>query len=143
MKFNTRDFGTLEIPEEEILIFKQPLFGFEQYRRFALIHNADIGDGMVWLQSVDEPSLCFVLLDPDGLPGSFSPKLPDSVTELLGEGEYFCWVLCTIPENVRKATANLKSPVLVNPQNASAAQIMLEQDYPVRFPLSREEATPC
>ncbi|ODU57636.1 MAG: hypothetical protein ABT01_01925 [Clostridium sp. SCN 57-10] len=143
MKCKTRDFGELEIREEDVITFAQPLFGFESYKRFALIHNEEIGEEMAWMQSLDEPSICFVLFDPSALADLFAPRLPESVGATLGEGEYICWVLCTIPQDVRKTTVNLKSPVFINPRSRNAAQIILEQDYPVRFPLMREAGSSC
>lgn len=135
MKYNTRDFGELDICENDILSFAQPLFGFENYKQFAIISNKDIGDSFAWLQSLEEPSICFILFDPSPFSDYFSPKLPQNISDIIGEGEYICWVLCTIPNDFSKTTVNLKSPIIINTNTNKAAQTMLEQDYPVRFPL--------
>lgn len=140
MKYKTRDFGEIEIKENDILTFAQPLFGFEEYKNFALIYNPEIGDSMVWLQSLDDSSLCFILFDPTPLSSFFKPQLPKSVEKTLGKGEYICWVLCAIPGDIRKTTVNLKSPVFINPLTKKMAQIILEQDYPIRFSLIKEDA---
>jgi len=139
MKYMTRDFGEIEIKENDILTFTQPLFGFEEYKTFALIYNPEIGDSMAWLQSLDNPSLCFILFDPSPLSSFFTPQLPKSVEKILGKGEYICWALCAIPDDIRKITVNLKSPVFINPLTQKVAQIMLDQNYPIRFPLIKED----
>lgn len=135
MIISTRDFGIIEIPEENIYHFSQPVFGFEEYKDYVILHDEEIGDDIVWLQSVQNPGLCFIMMDPSGLATEFSPELSKGSEELLGEGVYFCWVIAVIPQNTKDSTVNLKSPIFLNPSNHRAAQIILEGDYPVRFPL--------
>ena len=53
VKCSSRDFGQIEIREEDILSFQTPLFGFEQYTKFALLHNKEIGESLAWLQSLE------------------------------------------------------------------------------------------
>ena len=132
MKYDTRDFGEIDINETEILTFVQPILGFEEYTRFAMLHDEDVGDSITWLQSLENKDVCFILVDPTPMSSVFQLKLPDAP---LGEGDCLCWVICTLRGDVKKATVNLKSPIFVNPSNQTAAQIMLEQDYPIRAPL--------
>lgn len=139
MKYKTRDFGELEINEESTVIFEQPIFGFEDYKRYSFIYDSEIGDNIVWLQSLDDPDLCFILLDPSELSDTYKPELPDCVESLLGEGDYVCWVILSFNDDISKATVNLKSPIIINESLSKAAQIILEQDFPVRFPVVKEE----
>ena len=135
MIISTRDFGEVEIPKESIYRFSQPIFGFEEYTDYVVLHDEEIGNDIVWLQSVQNASLCFIMMDPSGLNTEFSPELPSGSEELLGEGVYLCWAIAVIPQNTKDSTVNLKSPVFLNPSSRLAAQIILEGDYPVRFPL--------
>lgn len=137
MTIQTRDFGLLEIEKEKIYHFVQPLFGFEQYRDFVVLHDEEIGESIVWLQSVEEPELCFIMMDPSAVTEGYSPKLPPEFDSLLGAGDCFCWVVAVVPENFRASTVNLKSPVFLNPNNKRGAQIILEGKYPVRFPIAK------
>jgi flagellar assembly factor FliW len=139
MKYSTRDFGEMEIQSDAILHFSQPPFGFESYKNYALIYDKEIGSSIVWMQSLDEPALCFLLMDPSSLAPYFAPQLPDGVEKLLGRGEYDCWVMMSIPSKIEEATVNLKSPIFLNLKTNQGAQIMLQQDYPVRFPLKKKE----
>ena len=41
MIYKTRDFGEREIPDSKVLIFKQPIFGFDNYTRFTLIFDEE------------------------------------------------------------------------------------------------------
>jgi len=137
MIISSRDFGEVDIKEENIYKFSQPIFGFEEYTEFVLLHDEELGENIVWLQSIQNPNLCFIMMDPSGFAEEFSPALPEGTEKLLGEGDCFCWVIAVIPQNVKGATVNLKSPVFMNPNTHNAAQIMLDGDYPVRFPIMK------
>ena len=41
MKIETRDFGILEIEEKNIITFKQPIFGFEEFTQFVLVNDSN------------------------------------------------------------------------------------------------------
>ena len=133
MKVKTRDFGEVEISESEVYHFTQPLFGFEDYTEYVIIHDEEIGEHIIWLQSLQEPGLCFILMDPSGFTDAFTPELPLGSEKLLGEGSLFCWVVAVVPQNFNDSTVNLKCPVFINSATHMGAQIMLEKDYPVRF----------
>lgn len=137
MKYMTRDFGEVDIGEKEVLEFVQPLLGFEEYRRYALLRDEEIGDAIVFLQSLEQKEVCFTLFDPSGLTSFFQPQLPPQTDRLLGEGEVHCWVVGVVPADFRDVTVNLKSPVFINPETQRGAQIMLEQEYAVRYPLMK------
>lgn len=143
MRLNTRDFGEVEINEADIYHFTQPLFGFEDYCDFVILNDKEIGENIIWLQSVQEPGLCFFLLDPSGMSDDFKPELPEDSDKLLGEGDCQCWVVAVVPQNFKDSSVNLKSPVFFNTSNHQAAQIMLEKDYPVKYFFLKEGHDQC
>ena len=112
MIYKTRDFGEREIPDSKVLIFKQPIFGFDNYTRFTLIFDEEIGEQIVWLQSLEEPELCFLMFDPSVYEGFYKPEITEDVEKCLGAGEYACWVVLSVKEDFNESTVNLKSPVL-------------------------------
>jgi len=136
MNYATRDFGEMNIEDSRVLDFVQPPFGFEAYHKYALIYDKEIGESIVWLQSLEEPSLCFLMMDPSSLAPYFQPRLPAGAEKMLGGDVCDCWVMMSVPGKVSEATVNLKSPVFINMTENRGAQIMLEQEYPVRFSLS-------
>ena len=73
----------------------------------------------------------------------YEPQLPAEAQELLGDGDYMCWLLVSIREPFDRSTVNLKSPVVVNPALHRAAQFILDADLPLRHPLFREEESAC
>lgn len=135
MIYKTRDFGEREIPDSKVLIFKQPIFGFDNYTRFTLIFDEEIGEQIVWLQSLEEPELCFLMFDPSVYEGFYNPEITEDVEKCLGAGEYACWVVLSVKEDFNESTVNLKSPVIINTATGVAAQTILEQDYSVRHPV--------
>lgn len=137
MKVKTRDFGEVTIQEDAVVEFVQPLFGFEKYRKFAFLYDQELGEEIVWLQSVEEVRVCFILMNPAQIFPGYAPRLPEQAEALLGEGEWICWVIAVIPGELQNATVNLKSPVIVNLKTGRGAQIILEQDYPIRFPVMK------
>lgn len=137
MKYMTRDFGEVDAAEEEILKFTQPIFGFEDCKRYMLLRDEEIGESIAFLQSLDRREVCFTLFDPSGLSDVFQPRLPPQTDSLLGQGELHCWVIGVVPEDFRETTVNLKSPVFINTETRLGAQMILEQEYPVRYPLMK------
>lgn len=143
MKLQTRDFGETQIDERDIITFVGPIYGFEDYRRFVFLYREEINRHFIWLQSVDEPELCFILIEPGLVSEHYEPELPAGAERLLGEGPCMCWLLVSVREPFQRSTVNLKSPIVVNPEKRLAAQFVLEADLPLRHPLFREEAPQC
>ena len=135
MIYKTRDFGEREIPDSKVLIFKQPIFGFEDYTRYTMIFDEEIGEQIVWLQSLEEPELCFFLFDPSAFEDFYKPEITEDTEKSLGAGEYACWVVLSVKEDFNESTVNLKSPIVINTATGVAVQTILEQDYPIRHPV--------
>ncbi len=135
MIYKTRDFGEREIPDSKVIVFKQPIFGFDEYTRYTLIFDEEIGNRIVWLQSLEEPTLCFLLFDPSQFDSFYKPEITDENEKLLGSGDCVCWNVLSLKEDFNDSTVNLKSPVIINTSTGIAAQVILEQDYPVRHPI--------
>ena len=143
MKLFTRDLGEIEIDEKDIVTFTGPIFGFEKYRRFVFLYQEEIVENFIWLQSVEEPELCFILVQPDLITDQYRPELPPEAKELLGEGDYMCWLIASLREPFTDSTVNLRSPIVVNPELHQAAQFVLDGSLPIRHPLVREGGAQC
>ena len=61
MQIETRDFGPIDIKESNIITFKQPLYGFEDYTQYVLVSDRNMGSGICWLQSIEQKEVCFIL----------------------------------------------------------------------------------
>ncbi|MCI8908365.1 MAG: flagellar assembly protein FliW [Angelakisella sp.] len=143
MKLFTRDLGEIEIDEKDIVTFTGPIFGFEKYRRFVFLYQEEIVENFIWLQSVEEPELCFILVQPDLITDHYQPQLPKEAKTLLGDGDWMCWLIVSLREPFQDSTVNLRSPIVVNPELRQAAQFVLEGNLPIRHPLVREGEKKC
>ena len=131
MQVETRDFGLAEIDEKDVVTFVKPILGFEEYSQFVMIMDQDI-QGFAWLQSVQEKELCFIIANAALIDG-YAPTIDKDTLEALG-GEYTeMWLMASIKEETIKTTVNLKSPLLFNMNNFTAAQAVSEDDLPFRF----------
>lgn len=138
MIIETRDFGELTIEDKDVINFVQPILGFEEYKQFVFLTNEDEEEVccFAWLQSVDDRNICFVLTNPVILSDDYKPKFPSFVDKELGDGEKFTWLLTVINSNISKSTVNLKSPIILNPNTQKGLQIVLEQKFPIRYPIA-------
>jgi len=143
MKYQTRDFGEVEIETGQMLNFSQPVYGFDEFQQYAVLHDPDVGMDIAWLQSLDEPDLCFVLVSAKVVSADYQPRFPAELETLIGTGEFEYWLIAVIQEDITKSTINLKSPVVINWKTGFGAQVILEGDYPVRRPLMEEAPEVC
>lgn len=143
MKLKTRDFGEIEIDEKDIVKFVQPIFGFEGYKNFVFLYQEDISKHFIWLQSTEDQDLCFILVDPGLITEQYQPQITPDIVKALGDDSYMCWLMTSIREPFEESTVNLRSPIIINPNQHTAIQIILDQDLPIRYPLFQKEEKTC
>lgn len=136
MKLATTRFGELNLNEDRLLFFSRGLIGFEDCHRFCLLDFGDPDSGFKWLQSADRGDLAFVIADPTLFAADYAPVLPGSVQKELNlksfEEAVFMGI-CVIPEKSEESTVNLLAPVVINPVERLASQVVLsDQSYPMR-----------
>ncbi len=140
LEIKTKDFGTIQVGDEEIVHFPEGLFSFEEEKEFVFIKNDAYA--AIWLQSARGEDPRFIVFDPLDIMKEYSPCLPGGVLETLEAEsiETLCFfVIAVIPKDIRAITVNLKSPVVVNPEKRLAMQVILEnEDYGVRHRISEK-----
>ena len=117
MEIQTRDFGTVVIEQSKTISFVEPIFGFEDYLEYVLITEKEFGEGIIWMQSLIEPDLCFILIDPQLTYPDYSPELPAGIKEQLsakGINNPDFWTIAVLREDFTNSTINLKSPILID-----------------------------
>lgn len=131
MILETENFGTIEIKEEDIIMFERGLPGFEDCRKFAVLYKVDDDNPFKWLQSIDNSSLAFVIVEPQLFKDHYQVKISDSVAEELDVEELtdiVVYSIVTIPEEISKMTANLKAPIIINAKKNKGCQTLLEDE---------------
>lgn len=135
MELFTRDFGKIEIHESDIITFKQPVYGFEELTRYVFLSDDSISGHFAWMQSAEDRDICFILVEPQAVVSGYSPELPDNIKKMVGEGELVFWLVVVIADQFKNSTVNLKSPIVVNTESKSAVQVILDEPFPIRYPL--------
>ncbi len=127
----TKAFGTIDISPRQVLDFAEGLYGFEEETRFALLDDEQ--SPFKWLQSMQEPNLAFVLIQPDLF--LKTPYVPEvTATELSALNvekpeECLIFLIVTIPDGQPdQMTANLQGPVLVNAEKKIGRQVISNND---------------
>ncbi len=140
MEIKTKIFGKLNISEEQVIKFSNGLLGFEDYRDFVFLKLPQ-SEKMYWLQSVREPALGFLAVDPFSFFTGYSVNLTQAVREELAikkarEVNIYC--LVTLPADRKSSiTVNLKGPLVINTANNRGKQLVLDDErYSTRQPLA-------
>ncbi len=127
MIVNTLRFGPLEVPEEKLITMERPILGFESLAQFCLIEVDEIAP-FLWLQSVDEESVAFMVVNPLVFFPDYRIEVnPKEIAELkVSRVESVeTYVIVTIPDDSKDISANLQGPVLINTENNLGKQLVL------------------
>ncbi|RME18593.1 MAG: flagellar assembly protein FliW [Bdellovibrio sp.] len=130
MLVQTSRFGPLDVQEEDLIHFPEGLLGFDNLTRFVLLDDPN-EDIFAWLQSCEEPSVAFPVLEPEIFMESYNVNLTKSDMEAIkvsspSECQFF--VIITIPEDPKEMTANLKAPIVINSKERLAKQCVLQDN---------------
>ena len=126
MKIETTRFGEIEIQKEEIITFKDGLLGFEEIKEYVIFEMEDSAP-LMWMQSVQEPSLAFVIIRPFEFNEKYSINISDGVTDVLEiekAEDTDIFAIVVIPDDPSKMTANLQGPIIINIKKKLAKQII-------------------
>ena len=138
IKIDSRDFGITEVDEKAVLEFPNGLFAFEDDRKFALLSPLGENTYPMWLQSTERKELCFIVFDPSLIDDSYGIILNESEKKILkvkDGDEIRRLAIAKVPEDFKKTTVNMKSPIVINPVTNTALQVILPLDYPFRHPI--------
>jgi len=124
-------FGRIEVDEEAVITFPQGLFGFESCRRFVVL-CLDEKSPFRWLQSLEEPNVAFVVIEPSQFMPDYAPTISDADAHALGldaDTPYLTFVIVTVPPGKpEEMTANLMGPIIINASTRIARQVIVEDD---------------
>ena len=123
MTVKTKPFGTIEVDDRQKLHFPYGLLGFENLMNYVLLDAAQ--PPFYWLQSLDEPDMAFVLIDPTFFKPDYTHDLPQEDLEEIGLAagdDQLVFAIVTIPEDHTLMTANLQGPVIISKKNKLGRQ---------------------
>lgn len=129
-------FGVLEIADDDIVTIEDGILGFPSWSRYVVVAHKE-GSPFRWLQSVDEPSLAFLVADPTHFVPSYAPEIADEAASALGLSEStpcLVYTIATIPNGKpQDMTINLAGPIVINGESRVARQLVIEHpDYAIK-----------
>jgi flagellar assembly factor FliW len=135
VEIDTTRFGKIRIKGSDLIIMRGCILGFEKHKRFVLLTVGD-NSPLFWLQSVEDPAIAFVIINPRTIEPGYSPAIPETDLESLDikeTEETALLSIVTVRSHPFRATANLRAPILVNTRKGWAKQLVLDDpDYPIR-----------
>lgn len=140
MQVKTKHFGTVDIDDNKVISFPNGLFGFSEYKKFAIIYELT-EDGEIpiinWLQSLEDKDVALPIMNPISIIPNYNPTIEDELIKPLGECNETNIIFYTVVnahKEVEKLTTNLKAPIIINMDRFTGVQVMAENDdYTIRF----------
>lgn len=141
MKIDTTRFGEIAIQADEIINMPFGMPGFSDQKQFVLLeHKKD--SPFQWYQSIQDPSLAFVITDPFLFKPDYAVDMHKILKELswdrdVDEDQLKLYVIVNIPPgSPENTTANFIGPVLMNRATREAVQVIIpDSSYTHKFPL--------
>ena len=139
MKVKTRYFGEIELDDSKVITFENGLFGFEEYKKYALLYDAEDGEStsIKWLQCVEEEGIALPVMMPTLVKPDYDPVVEDDWLQELGdwnENNISVLVTLTVPSDLKAMTTNMKAPIIINTESMKGAQVVAENpDYEIKF----------
>ena len=134
-------FGRVEYTEEQVITFPEGLLGFADLRSFLHLAPEDTSP-VEYLLSLDEPRLCFPLINPYIVRNDYVLELGQADREGLALGEKASLAIhcvATLCGDAKSSTINLLAPVVINPDARLGRQVVIEgSGYGVSEPLRSE-----
>lgn len=119
------------------IAFPAGLPGFEACRRFVLL-APEAGGPLRCLRSTTGPAASFLVIDPRSVEPAYDMPLAPVDRQRLaaGAGTSLVWLAVVTPEADGTIAANLRAPIVINPDAMIGAQLIPQQSpYAVRHVL--------
>ncbi len=138
MLINTRIFGEIDIDEAKIINMENGIIGFPDLKRFALVYDEEKkGESSIsWLQSLDEGAFAIPVMNPTVIKEDYNPFVEEELLKPLGElnPENLCVLVSVkVPQDITQMSVNLKAPFVVNVDTRIGVQLIVDDDYPVKY----------
>ena len=134
--------GEIEFVETDIITLSAPILGFPDLNDFILISN-DKSYPFLWFQSVQDPNICFILVEPDIFYPDYKPDLNKREAKILGAEENAdikLFGIVVVPDQPKNATVNLRAPLALNMGKKLAKKVILEDDkWQIKTPLFKNQ----
>jgi len=141
MKYVTTRFGEIDFKETEVIDFPKGILGFSQLTRYVMIERKEFAP-FKWFQSVEDPNVAFVILDPLQFFPNYKLEINEKELEELNytnSRDLVTYVIVTVPPDLSLASADLLGPLVINPKKRLAKQaVMPNSPYTIKHYLLDE-----
>ncbi|MBU0995482.1 MAG: flagellar assembly protein FliW [Proteobacteria bacterium] len=130
MKIKTRRFGEIEINEQKIISMPSGgMLGFRAHKRYVLLDREETRP-FCWYQSVDDPDLAMIVIDPLLFQPDYSVDLQPAIREMewedMDKSNLVLYAVVNISDDEPPdITANLIGPVVINTKTCEAIQMVI------------------
>lgn len=143
MKINTSKFGEVDIEENLIFDFIEPILGYEELKKYVLI-DYDNTSPIKWLQSIEIMEIVFPVTIPALFDIQYVFTVPEEDAKKLGLNgieNLLSLNIINMPQGKpQESTVNLLAPLVINMTNRKAIQMILpNEEYSVREKLFKDE----
>ena len=142
MKFKTTCNGEIEYSDKDILTFKKGIPGFTNLHNF-VITDIEGNDVFKLFQSLDDPDIGLVIISPFDVLKEYEVKLNEEITKELSiekPEDVILYNVVNVNSDIKKITANLMAPIVINITNNYGEQLILEKsNYKIKQPIFRGE----
>jgi len=147
---DTKNFGRIAFEPQDAIEFPRGLPGFEDRRRFLAIRQERTAP-LVFLQSLEDPGLCFTTAPVLAVDPQFRLKMSEEDRETAGLASVRrprigkdVWALAVIAVRETGPTVNLLAPLVINLRSLRAVQaVMGESAYSHRHALPQPAEVVC
>ena len=137
IKVETTRFGTIEVSRDDVYVFPRGIIGFEPLKRYVIL-NSNKGNSILWLQSVEDPEIAFIISNPKEFITDYELKIPPSCQLLAGLDvkRTFVFTILYIDKKKKRLYLNILAPLLIDPISKLGIQILTDTPMPtISFPL--------
>ncbi len=128
MKWNNIQFGEMEYDEKHQLTFPGGLIGFEENKKFLIIHDEE-SEPFRWLVSLEDQELSFPLVE-------LSINQSEYFGKYFSQEKVTLFAVVSIKPEIDDSTINLKSPIVIDIDKKTGRQVVLDDEsLNVRTPL--------
>ncbi|MDA3851268.1 MAG: flagellar assembly protein FliW [Spirochaetaceae bacterium] len=130
MEVKTKAYGTMDVSEKQKISLEAGFFGFEQFHEYVLLDAQQ--KPFLILQSLDDPQVAFILIDPAFFRGDYNPSVGNTELEKIGlinplDSQALVLAVVTIPPKGDGAiTANLQGPLVINRESRQGMQCIAQ-----------------
>ncbi len=144
MKIKTTRFGEISVEKDKIIDMPFGMLGFPDKKKFVILQHQE-NSPFFWYQSVDDPTLAFVITNPFLFKPDYEINLEGALKEMSWNGDgkndnLEIYIVVNIPKGLpHKMSGNLIGPILINNKVHQAVQIVIsDSPYTHKFPLIKD-----